>query len=104
MLLPFRLGVDATPLAAQLQSLAADVTALKELIMTTQNELAAELEALKAQADKARQEIVDKFAALEQAVADAGLVSDAVKAAMAGLKTSIGAVDDLVPDAPPAGG
>lgn len=101
MLLPFRFGFDASELAAQLKSIAADITSLKEQIMTTQAELAADLDALKAQADKAKQEIIDKFAALEQAIADAGLVSDAVKTAMAGLKASIQGVDDLVPDAPP---
>lgn len=104
MFAPFRFGFDLSELAAQLKTIHAEISQLRGIIMGTQAELQADLEALKAQADKARQEIVDKFAELEQAVANAGIVSDGVIAAMAGLKASIGAVDDLVPDAPPAEG
>lgn len=65
-----------------------------------QQELAVELAAVKEQADKARTEIVAKIATLEEAVANAGVVSAEVQAALTDLKASVQATDDIVPDAP----
>lgn len=71
-------------------------------IMANQDELAAELTALKEQADKANAELVQKIADLEAAIVAAGNTTPAVDAALAALKTSVQSVDDIVPDAPPA--
>ncbi len=69
--------------------------------MTSQIELATQLAALAAQQDKARAEIVAKLAALEEAIV-ANPVSPDVEAAVAALRASIQATDDIVPDATPA--
>lgn len=66
----------------------------------TQEELLAELTALKAQNEKAKGEIVGKIATLEAAIAAGGSTSPEVDAALADLKGSIQGTDDLVPDAP----
>lgn len=73
-----------------------------ESIMTTQAQLAAQLTALAAQADKAKAEILAKFADLQAAIDAAGNTTPEVDAALAALATSIQATDDLVPDAPTA--
>jgi len=77
---------------------------LSERIIMNQTELAQSLRDIKAQADKAKQEIVDKVAALEDAINNAGTTSPDVDAALADLKGSVQSLDDLNPDAPPAGG
>ena len=66
-------------------------------ISMTQAELAAQLTAAKDQADKAKTEILAKIAALESAL---GTVSPEVEAALAGLKTGVQGLDDIIPDAP----
>lgn len=71
-------------------------------IQMTQEELAQALTDLQAQTDKAKTEVVEKIAALETAIAEAGNTTPAVDAALAALKTSVQGVDDVVPDAPPA--
>lgn len=68
--------------------------------MATQAEHAQELRDLKSQNDKARQEILDKIAALEEALATAGNTTEEVDAALADLKASVQIDDDIVPDAP----
>lgn len=68
----------------------------------TQEELLAELQALKAQNEKAKVEITGKIATLEAAIANQGNTSPEIDAALADLKTSIQGTDDIVPDAPPA--
>ena len=70
-------------------------------IMATQAELAQELRDLKAQNDKARQEVLDKIAALELALGNAGTTTPEVDAALADLKASIQTDDDIVPDPAP---
>ena len=69
-----------------------------------QAELTQALVDLKAQNEKARAEIVAKIAALEAAVATAPLFGDCgspeVEAALADLKASVQADDDLNPDVP----
>lgn len=75
----------------------------KDIIMT-QEELLGQLQALKAQNEKAKGEIVGKIAALEAAIANQGNTTPEVDAALADLKASIQATDDIVPDAPAEGG
>lgn len=70
--------------------------------MATQAEHAADLRALKDQNEKARAEIVAAIKALEDALANAGSTSPEVDAAMADLKASVQADDDMNPDTPPA--
>ena len=53
---------------------------------------------LKAQADKAKGEILGKIQALEDAVANAGTTSPEVDAAFAELRSSLQGLDDVVPD------
>lgn len=74
------------------------ITLLKKIIMT-QSELAAELKSAKDQNEKARAEILAKFTALEEAVANAGNTTPEVDTALAELKASIQTDDDLNPDA-----
>jgi (p)ppGpp synthase/HD superfamily hydrolase len=70
-----------------------------DVIMVNQAELAQQLRDLKAQNEKARAEILAKIAALEAAIA-AGTSTPEVDAALADLKASIQADDDLNPDSP----
>ena len=88
------------PEGEDVKSLLAAINQLKELIMSTQAELATELTAVKAQLDKAKQEIVDKLAALEAAIVAAGNTTAEVDAALADLKGAAQGLDDLNPDAP----
>lgn len=74
---------------------------LKKIVMT-QAELQAELLALKAQNEKAKGEIIAKFAALEGALANQGNTTPEVDAALADLKVSVQGTDDIVPDEAPA--
>ncbi len=68
-------------------------------IMATQKELADQLAALKLQVDKSKAEVIAKIAALEQAIIDAGNTTPEVDAALADLKASVQAEDDVIPDA-----
>lgn len=101
----YLLDINIAGLArAQAKSLEAKldkILKLLEKIMATNAELAQSLNDLKAQADKARQEIVDKVAALEAAI-QAGGTTPEVDAALAALKGSVQSLDDLNPDVPPA--
>lgn len=72
---------------------------LEEVLMN-QQELANELRAVKDQNEKARAEIVAKIADLEAALNDAGNTTPEVDEALAALKASVQADDDLHPDAP----
>jgi ABC-type transporter Mla subunit MlaD len=76
------------------------ISTLKDTLMATQAEHAADLVALKNQADKAKAEIIAKVAALEAAIANGSGTTPEVDAAMADLKGSIQGVDDLNQDAP----
>lgn len=69
-------------------------------IIMTQEELLGQLQALKAQNEKAKVEITGKIAALEGAIANQGNTTPEVDAALADLKQSIQGTDDIVPDAP----
>lgn len=68
--------------------------------MATQQELAAELTAIKEQNDKATAEILAKIADLETALANAGNTTQEIDDALAALKASVQRDDDIVPDAP----
>lgn len=68
-------------------------------IMATQAELAAQLIEITAQNEKARTEILAKVADLEAAIETAGSTTPEVDAALAALKASVQADDDLNPDA-----
>lgn len=67
-------------------------------------ELAQALRDAKAQLEKSKVEIVDKIATLEAAVSSAGTVTPEVEAALADLKSSVQAQDDIVPDVATATG
>lgn len=67
-------------------------------IMATQSELAAQLTALTAQVDKVKTEVVEKIAALEEAIANAGGTTPEVDAALEALKSAVQTVDDINPD------
>jgi hypothetical protein len=73
---------------------------IERTIAMNQAELAAELGAIKDQNEKARAEILAKVAALEAALAAAGKTTPDVDAALAALKVSVQADDDLNPDDP----
>lgn len=74
------------------------------LILMTQEEEVVLIKALKDQNEKAKGEILAKFAVLEGQIAAGGSTSPEVDAALADLKASIQGTDDIVPDAPPADG
>lgn len=81
---------------------------LKELIMITKQELEAGLKAVAAQQGKIAKEQSDRFDALTakikalQDALDASDVPQGVEDAFNELKTAAQALDDVVPDAPPA--
>ena len=73
--------------------------------MTTQTELATGIRAVTATVEKIAGEtrtLIDKVAALQVALDNAGTVDPAVDAAMAELAAQVAVVDELVPDAPAA--
>lgn len=72
-----------------------------EEIMATQGEHAQALRDLKAQNDKAAAEQADALRRLQEALDNAGGTTPEVDAAMADLRASIQAEDDLNPDATP---
>lgn len=76
---------------------------LKARIEMNNAELAQGLRDVKTQVIKAKGEVVDKIAALETAVGNAGTVSPEVEAAFADLKTAAQSIDDVVPDGPAVG-
>lgn len=69
-------------------------------VMAKQQEVAAELVALKAQVEKIKTEVTAKLAALADAIANQGNASPEVESALAELKASVQGVDDLNEDAP----
>lgn len=69
-------------------------------IMSTQQELAAQLTGLKDQLGKVAGEITGKIASLEEAVRNAGNTTPEVDQALADLRTTVQQLDDIVPDAP----
>jgi ABC-type transporter Mla subunit MlaD len=69
---------------------------LNQIIMT-QEELAIQLNEIRDQADKSKNEIIQKISDLEAAVSNAGATTPAVDAALSSLKASIQALDDIVP-------
>ena len=78
------------------------LTELKELIMSTQAELAEQLRIITAQNEKARTEVLGKIADLETALANAGNSTAEVDEALAALKASVQTDDDIVLDPPAA--
>lgn len=94
----FRLDIYHHVEPLELQSLLAE---LKELLLTTQAELAQQLTALGTQVDKAHTEIVQKVSDLEAAIQAAGNVTPEVEAALDALRTKVQVLDDLNPDTAP---
>lgn len=90
-------------LASTLDSIVNHLSTLKEIIIMNETELVQALADIKAQADKAKAEVIAAVAALEAALASAGTVSPAVEAALADLRGAVQSIDDLNPDAPPGG-
>jgi hypothetical protein len=84
-----------SPLATQ-----SDLEKSTQTIMAKISELSAIVAGLTAQVNKAKVEIVERIAALESALQDVELPSDAENA-LAELKASVQAVDDINPDATP---
>jgi ABC-type transporter Mla subunit MlaD len=78
----------------------ASINLFGDSFMTTQAELAADLQALAAQTNKAKAEIVAKLDDLAQALANAGNASPEVLSAFDALKGAVQGVDDIVPDVP----
>lgn len=78
------------------------VIKLLERIIVNQAELAQALNDIKAQADKSKTEIIAKVSTLEGAIANAGMTTPEVDAALADLKGTVQSLDDLNPDADPA--
>lgn len=70
-------------------------------LMTQINDMAAEMGAISAQLEKARGEIVAQVATLEASLQNVALPADA-EAALANLKATAQALDDLNPDQPVA--
>lgn len=91
---------DYSDLCLKIGAIAETLIQLKEYIMVTSTQFAADLVALKAQADKAKAEIVAKIAELEAAVTAGGAVSQEVLDAFAELKGSVQGIDDIRPDGP----
>jgi seryl-tRNA synthetase len=83
---------------SDLQSKVAYLLQWKERFQMTQAELAQELANLKAQAVKSKAEILAKVAALEAAINNAPVTAD-VTTALGELKTAVGEIDELNPDA-----
>lgn len=73
------------------------ITTLRELTMN-QQELATELKRLQGQNEKARAEIVKKIADLEAAIGNQGNTTPEVDEALAALKASVQADDDMHAD------
>jgi ABC-type transporter Mla subunit MlaD len=73
-----------------------------ESVMTTQAEHATQLEAVAAQVTKTREETLARIAALQAAIEAAGNTTAEVESAMALLRATVQASDDVVPDTPPA--
>lgn len=69
-------------------------------IMATQAELAQQLRDITAQNEKARAEILARVAELEAAIQNAGNSTPEVDEALAALRASVQADDDMNPDAP----
>lgn len=90
-------------LANTLDIIVNQLTNLKTQLTMNQAELAQALSDLKAQADKAKAEVVAKVVALEAAVAAGGVVDPAVEAALVDLRGAVQGLDDLNPDAAAGG-
>lgn len=84
----------------QQREILAAISNLKGTVMATSAEFAQQLRDLKAQNDKARQEVLDKIAALQKTIDDHPVDAE-VQAAFDELKASVQQDDDIVPDAPP---
>ena len=84
-------------------SIATSLNEIKELIMATQAELAADIATVTAQVTKIGTEtttLLQKVADLQVIIDSQGGVSTELQAAVDALKAQITVVDNLVPDAP----
>lgn len=88
-------------LAHLIDGLFRDETFEQEILMKLE-ELSATLLTLSNQLAKAKEEILAKIAALEAAVGEAKDLPQEVVDAVAGVLVAAQALDDIVPDAPPA--
>lgn len=71
------------------------IFSLLNKIQMNQEELAAELAALKEQTERSTAEIITKIAALEDAITNAGNITPEVEAALTALKAAVQGVDDV---------
>lgn len=69
--------------------------------MITQAQVAADLVSLTSQVDKIKTEVTQKLQELATAITNQGNAAPEVEAALTALKTSVQAVDDLIPDQVP---
>lgn len=93
---------NETELMAELVKIGRTIFNLREFIMTSQAQLAADLTTVKDQVAKIGAETtvtLQKVADLEAAIGNAGEVTPEVEAALAALKEQVNLVDGLVPDA-----
>lgn len=86
---------------SQLFSLPGQIDALGDCIMSKLNELAGQLAAVNEQLLKTKEEIISRIDALEEALSDEEL-PDAANDALAALRQTAQAMDDIIPDAAPA--
>jgi chromosome segregation ATPase len=87
-------------LCGRLDAIEKSLLDLKGTLTMNQQELAQALDDIKAQADKAKDEIVAQVASLEDAITAAGNVTPEVQTALDALKGSVQSLDDLNPDTP----
>lgn len=71
---------------------------LKKRICMDNQQLLAALQDAKAEADKAKTEIIQKISDLETAISNGGQTTPEIDQALSDLKDSIKGVDDIVPD------
>lgn len=104
-ILGLRFGVDASALEskimAELAVILLELSTIKQGMHMDKTELAANLNAVADQANKARAEIIAKLAELEAVINQA---PPEVVAAFNAVKAAVQGVDDLIPDPPPAEG
>lgn len=87
-------------LEADVLELRSAVDSLREVLMTTQAELAQQLLQVRDQVTKVGAEVNAKIQSLEDAITSAGLVTPEVEAALQAVRDALQPIDDLTPDAP----
>lgn len=109
----FTLHIDVKPIDIRLRMLSEDLSdnalrlitkqffQLKELIMASNAELTARLEALATRAEKVKAEVTKAIQDLRDVIAAGGETSPEVEAALVKAETAVGGIDELNPDATP---